>query len=213
MEHGYEDRVVFLGRQDQQTINQWLNVSDIYLHAAHLEPFGLAPQEAASTGIPVVMSMNAGACDVLKNNQHVLHTDPKKPVDIAKQVGRLLSNPHLATRCAQQAVETIQATCTWEARASDLDSFAHEAEEIYLPQRVQANLVPISDESKNTAAVRALLFQQSDNAVPDGLKEDYREVRGVVENLLALAPDHRGQTPDISHADLFSQPQRERAVA
>ncbi len=189
-EHGYEDRVIFLGRQDQETINKWLNVSDIYLHAAHLEPFGLAPQEAASTGTPVVMSEHAGACDVLVNNEHALHTDPHNPPDIAKQVGRLLENSLLASRLSRKAVETVQSTCTWSARALSLHRFALEAEQEYLPNRIDSDSVPIEVESDNIHAARNLLFQKPESIVSADVQPFYNEMKNIMQGLLSYRPTH-----------------------
>lgn len=155
--HGYADRVFFLGRQDQKKISDWLNAADIYLHAAHLEPFGLAPQEAAATGIPVVLSKYAGAGYVLRNNEQALHTDPHNPADIAKQVGRLLRNESLAEDLSSQAYQLVNSTCTWAARAKRLVTFAAEVQTEYFPQR-QARARSQNHSGYATEA-RALLTQ------------------------------------------------------
>lgn len=133
---GYADRVIFLGRQDQSDIADWLAVSNVYLHAAGLEPFGLAPQEAAATGIPCVISKYAGVAEVLENNIHALHIDPDNTKDIAKQVGRLLSNSDLADRLSEQAVEYVEKNATWAGRAKHIiDFIQRETRDLYFANR------------------------------------------------------------------------------
>jgi mannosylfructose-phosphate synthase len=139
--HGYKDRILFLGRQDQENIAKWLSISKIYLHAAGLEPFGLAPQEAAATGIACVISKYAGVAQVLENNIHVLHTDPENPADIAKQVKRLLHNQLMVARLSKAAVEYIQRNATWDGRAKDIITFLQdEIRERYFPARLEKPL-------------------------------------------------------------------------
>ncbi len=135
-EKGYKDRIIFLGRQDQKDIARWLNVSSVYLHAAYLEPFGLAPIEAAITGIPTVISKEAGVAELMENNEHTLHTNPEDPSDISKQVSRIINNPLLASRLADEAQDVINQHATWDARAKQIVNFlVKEVESLYFPNR------------------------------------------------------------------------------
>lgn len=188
--HGYADRIFFLGRQNQKTISDWLNAADVYLHAAYLEPFGLAPQEAAATGIPVVLSKYAGAGYVLRNNELALHTDPHSPPDIAKQVGRLLRNQSLAKDLSGRAHQLINDTCTWAARAKHLAAFSREVKTEYFPQR--AELPKGVYHAGHAAAARVLLTQNIDAFIHNDETGWADTVYASIEELVkerAAAPD------------------------
>ncbi|UJR19478.1 hypothetical protein I4U23_022609 [Adineta vaga] len=180
-QHGFDDRIFFLGHGTQKMINAWLNVSDIYLHAAHLEPFGLAIQEAAATHIPIVMSQRAGACDILKDNVHVLYADPLQPEDIAKQVKRLLENKHLAERFAERAKEKVLRESTWLDRARTVDKFCTEIDSQLLLNHVDTTDIqaPFDD------AMRGLLFHKSDKLIPECMRHIYHQVQAIMKNMLS----------------------------
>jgi glycosyltransferase involved in cell wall biosynthesis len=188
-DHRYSDRIQFLGRRDQSVINQCLNFSKAYLHAAFLEPFGLAPQEAASTGIPVVMSKEAGACDILHNNVHALHTDPTNPEDIAKQVIRVLKNQALRERLATAAMEEINRTCTWDARAHQLDNFVEEAQSQYMPLRKPRSPNGF-DLTGSLRQAQGLLFMGDCRVAPEN-RDLLAQTKEAMHQLLVNAAAHK----------------------
>ena len=187
-QNGYENRILFLGRQNQEKINQWLNVADVYVHSAYTEPFGLAPQEAASTGIPVVMSKFAGACDILKDNEHVMHIHPLKPEDIAQKVSLLLHDKEVAARISTSAKEIVLRDCTWIARARALEKFCAKVEHEFMQERIKASNIPFPPDD-NIQAARTMLFQKPDTIVPEGMRNAYRNTMALIENILSHYPD------------------------
>lgn len=129
-EHGYEDKILFLGSQKQERISQLLNAFDVYLHCAFLEPFGLAPQEAAACGIPVILSQNAGVKEELQDETHALHVDPQDLKNIAEQVCRLLDdNDYTGADLVEAAVEFVRQHATYEGRSKKLIRFLDRLEE------------------------------------------------------------------------------------
>jgi sucrose-phosphate synthase len=189
-EHGYEDRIIFLGSQSQHTINKWANIADNYPHAAFSEPWGLAIMEAAITGVPVVMSKEAGARDVLKHEEHAIHINPLDPDDIAAGINRVLDDPDQARAMAQRCVKTIIATNTWGARAADVIDFAREAGEKYLPARQVAKKVELSPDAE-TGIARDLLFRKL-KLLPTA---DEKEVRQIMNQMLSTGSSHRLANP------------------
>lgn len=59
---------------------KYLHGSDIYVHSAKYEPFGLVIVEAMSTGLPVISTDGKGNSDIFNGNNGILlsHRDPKK---------------------------------------------------------------------------------------------------------------------------------------
>lgn len=178
-EKGYADRVVFLGRQDQKDINKWLDVSSVYLHTAHLEPFGLALLEAALTSIPTVISKEAGAAEFLENDIHTLHTDPKNPKDISKQILRLLQNNEFATRLSKNAATKIKAEGTWEYRAKQMMDFFTGEVQSYFHKR--AEKTPVHNPLIEQVGSDIPYYKTT---IPYGLQSYYRSTKEILEDLL-----------------------------
>lgn len=191
---GYADRIAFLGRQDQTVIAQWLNASNAYLHCALLEPFGLAPQEAAATGIATVISKNAGVSEVLENNIHTLHTDPQSPRDIAKQVGRVLSNPALGHRLAMMAVDYINNQATWAARAQQtVDFLQEEIGPVYFAKREQR----INNGNRYATFALQEINRRGFADLPEELRPYAERARDILVSMLPTGlPD--SNTPSIN---------------
>lgn len=84
------DIVKLLGYQNN--IISFLNKSDIYVHSADKEGFGIAVVEAMSLKIPVIVS-NAGALpELIVNNESGLLADPYNSLDWAEKIIYLINN-------------------------------------------------------------------------------------------------------------------------
>ncbi|MDE0471003.1 MAG: glycosyltransferase family 4 protein, partial [Ekhidna sp.] len=69
------DRIHFTGHLDREEMNKVYREASILCMPSRSEPFGLVATEAAAAKIPVVLSKNAGASEVLPNAVRVEHTD------------------------------------------------------------------------------------------------------------------------------------------
>ena len=67
--------------------------ADLYVMPSVSEPFGLAPLEAMAHDVPVIVSREAGVCEVLR---HALKVDFWDVDDIANQILAALRHPALA---------------------------------------------------------------------------------------------------------------------
>lgn len=71
---GYEDRIVFTGYVDDDTLKQYVVQSDGMIFPSLYEGFGLPPLEALMAGIPVIVSNISVMHEVFKDN--VLYFNP-----------------------------------------------------------------------------------------------------------------------------------------
>lgn len=89
----------------------------VFTLVALYEPFGLAPLEAAATGLPVVVTKNGGLSESLRegNQKHGVLVDPSDPVDIANGLEYLLSNTEKWEHFAHVAQQRVLNSYTWKA--------------------------------------------------------------------------------------------------
>jgi glycosyltransferase involved in cell wall biosynthesis len=63
-------------------LDELLQPHHVFIHPCDREGFGLAPAEAALSGIPVVIAHHAGAAEVLTAAGHVLAIDFGAPLEL-----------------------------------------------------------------------------------------------------------------------------------
>ena len=77
------DNIHFLPTMSQQELGRFLSASDAFLFPS-LEPFGLAPIEAMSTGIPVIAYKAGGALDYIEPGKNGLFFGQQTAVSMVK---------------------------------------------------------------------------------------------------------------------------------
>jgi len=101
-EYGLEERVLFLGKQDE--VAELLSVADVMLLTSEKESFGLVALEAMACGVPTVGSSAGGIPEVVTHGETGF-LSPIGDVDsMADDCIRLLTDPTLYAR--------ISANCT-----------------------------------------------------------------------------------------------------
>lgn len=64
---GIGDKILFTGRLKDREVKKIYEAADLYVLPSVSEPFGITALEAASNGVPVITSKNAGVREVLTN--------------------------------------------------------------------------------------------------------------------------------------------------
>jgi glycosyltransferase involved in cell wall biosynthesis len=91
--------------------------ADVYALISTYEPFGVAVREAAAAGLPIICSKTAGAAgDVAIDGRNAQLVNPYSVEDVAGALGRLVSDPDLRRRMAE------------ESRAIDLETDGSEVD-------------------------------------------------------------------------------------
>ncbi len=92
-EMGLEDRVKFLGAwDDMETL---MPLADLFLIPSEYESFGLAPLEAMSCGVPVLVTRNGGPSEVLESGNGGELLDPEDLEAWVAAADRLLADKKL----------------------------------------------------------------------------------------------------------------------
>jgi N-acetyl-alpha-D-glucosaminyl L-malate synthase BshA len=105
-ERGLDDRVQFLGEQDQ--VLPLLSIADVFLLPSAQESFGLAALEAMACEVPVVASNVGGLPEVIDHGRNgFLH--PLDDLDgMARSALALMTDPVLHRQVATAAHEKVR---------------------------------------------------------------------------------------------------------
>ncbi len=131
------------------------------------EPFGLAPLEAMSCGLPVVVTKNGGPSESLCENGHTfgMLVDPMDKRDIARGLLDLLCSPSEWERLAHDGMARIVSHYIWEKTAI---RYQQAFTDILIQQPVKAT-IPITpyffNPSAKTAIPISVLNWSSENNV------------------------------------------------
>jgi glycogen synthase len=110
------DKFHFTGFLNKEKVNRLLAMGDIYCMPSVSEPFGLSALEAAQFGIPVILSKQSGAAEVLHS---ALKTDFWDVDLTADLIVDLLENPQKAEAQRQATYKDIE-LLTWDNAASKI---------------------------------------------------------------------------------------------
>lgn len=100
-----QERVIFAGHQVDPI--QWLAAVDIFVLPSLCEGLPGALIEAMAAGLPCVATDIPGNRDLIQDGKTGLLVPVGEPQAIAEAVKRLLSDPELASRCAQSGYELV----------------------------------------------------------------------------------------------------------
>ena len=107
------DKFHFTGHLSPEKARHLLSMTDVFVMPSESEPFGLVAIEAAQMGVPLIISNNSGAAEVLPN---ALSTDPGDTDKIAGYIISLLKHPNLAKELVEKNQKDID-SLSWEVAA------------------------------------------------------------------------------------------------
>ena len=114
---GLEQRVKYLSNLNNEQLQQVFKSVTCGIYTPVREPFGIMPLEAASHGLPVVVTPDGGYTEVLDDSCGFI-VEPE-PVKIAEALDRLFSNHELASAMGAAARKKVE-QFTWDHTANSL---------------------------------------------------------------------------------------------
>ena len=124
------DRILFPGFLKDCEVHDLFRESDVFVMPSVSEPFGLVSLEAMQAEVPVIISLQSGVSEILKN---VIKVDYWDVHFMADAICDLLNDQTLGNKLRKKGKEEIK-TLIWEKSASNvrkiylrlLDKFALE---------------------------------------------------------------------------------------
>jgi glycosyltransferase involved in cell wall biosynthesis len=118
-EAGVADRVTFLGRVEHKDVPRLLRSADLLLTLPWGKTFGMAPLEAMACGVPVVATDVGGNSDSIIENVTGLHVPARRPVEVARRIRALLSDPTQLHALGIAAADRARSRYSWPRVAGE----------------------------------------------------------------------------------------------
>jgi L-malate glycosyltransferase len=106
LRHGIQDRIHFLGKQDE--VHELLPLADLMIMPSQMESFGLAALEAMACGVPAIATRVGGVPELIDNNVTGMLFDIGDVDAMAKAAISLLTDPPRLNAMSQAARRTAQ---------------------------------------------------------------------------------------------------------
>ena len=90
--YNLDDKVYFCGAINNEELDKLYRESDIFLFVNDAFTWGISVFEAMSYRLPIIMTDNIGAVDLLKDANCVFSIPPKSPKDIVKSIKEIKNN-------------------------------------------------------------------------------------------------------------------------
>lgn len=100
----------FTGHLDKERLQELYAISSVYCMPSVSEPFGLSAVEAANAGLPMVLSKQSGAAEVLKGAYTCDHWEI---LDFSEKIIDLLSNKKACKKMIEMNRKSLQ-SISWE---------------------------------------------------------------------------------------------------
>jgi len=84
------------------------NGIDLFVMASEMESFGLVYAEAMACGIPVIGTSVGGITEIIDNNLNGFLVEPKKPVELAKKIDIIISDPEKRKQMGINGINKIK---------------------------------------------------------------------------------------------------------
>lgn len=117
-ELGIGERFHFTGFLQGEEIERIFSLSDLYVMPSVSEPFGISPLEAMLYDVPVILSRQSGAAEILS---HAIKVDFWDVDQIAAKIIAILKHPALAEEMAGRAKEELR-KIRWETAAERISA-------------------------------------------------------------------------------------------
>jgi len=118
---GIGHKVLFTGFLRGDDISRVFGLADLYVMPSISEPFGIAPLEAISHDVPVIISKSSGVSEVLS---HALKVDFWDVEDMANKVIAVLKHPPLSQTLREHGRMEVR-QLTWDGAAKRCDAIYH----------------------------------------------------------------------------------------
>lgn len=111
---GIGPKVVFTGFLRGDDVEKVYKMADVYVMPSVSEPFGIAPLEAISHDVPVIMSKQSGVSEVI---EHALKVDFWDTDEMANKIIAVLRHPPLGATLREHADLEVR-KLTWDGAAA-----------------------------------------------------------------------------------------------
>lgn len=114
--------IKFLGTVSQHTLAEIYRAANIFILPSEGEGFPLSVQEAMASGLPVIMSDDAGYAQYKLDKNLTYLLSSRQPATIKRVIEELIDNPEQCQRMATYSLRYARKHFSWPQRIAELDS-------------------------------------------------------------------------------------------
>lgn len=115
--------VSFLPPVPQSSLRGYYNHSSVFVLASAADGFGMVVPQAMACGLPVIVTENVGARDLIEDGVNGFVVPIHSPDLIAERLRFLHDNPEAAKRMGQSALMTVRSGFAWSDYGDRLAAF------------------------------------------------------------------------------------------
>jgi len=128
--YGVKESVSFLGRLPRERMPDLMHMCHVLLlPTVHQEPFARVTLEGMAAGLAVIGTLTGGTGELLRDGSNGLACAAEDSQDLARQIGRLLADPHLRHRLASRGQEMVLEQYTLEHMVERVEDLLERAVE------------------------------------------------------------------------------------
>jgi mannosylfructose-phosphate synthase len=120
------DLVTFTGKVADEEIGDFYCACDAFVFPNENQTWGLAVLEAMACGRPVLVSRGAAVHEVLTDGKDSLLFSPRNPEELAARIQKLMDQPPLRAKIAQEGMDLVRTKFTWEQFARQIEDVCKE---------------------------------------------------------------------------------------
>ncbi len=113
-ELGINDRVLFTGYIDDETLLKLYSVIDVAVYPSLYEPFGIVALEAMAAKVPVVVSDVGGLREVVDHGLNGLTAWSDNPESLTWAIVQILKHPYSARMMVENAYRKVTEVFNWD---------------------------------------------------------------------------------------------------
>lgn len=107
------DRVELLGLLDSEAVRREMEQADIFALVGWAEPFGVVFLEAMATGLPIVVSKDAGISEVLEDGRTARFSNPRDPDSVVAALKGLIEDEDLRDQIGKNGQQLYASRFQW----------------------------------------------------------------------------------------------------
>jgi glycosyltransferase involved in cell wall biosynthesis len=116
-ELGCSDRIAFRGAVSTSELHELYRDAGAFAFVNDGLTWGISVFEAIAADLPVIVTNNVGAADLLNDRKSAWLVEPRQPEQIAAALEEIVSKPEMVARVTGEARERVLPVVSWDAYA------------------------------------------------------------------------------------------------
>lgn len=117
---GIEEKVLFLGRRDQEKLRYYYSSANVFVTPPYYEPFGMTTLEAMRCGVPIICSNVGGLSYLIQNRKTGLFFPPGDKQILANKIEDLFTKKKLRNKLIKNTEEMVKENYSWKKVSSEI---------------------------------------------------------------------------------------------